>query len=562
MATEKKTPELIRDSESAGYIRPICLLIAASVYALIFTGGAIWLTGPLSFGVLFATLWIVMIVLSGNVSGKTSLIAVLLSLPAGAAFGAARYFLSDGPAGALMLGGGLIVIAGLAYWTGMNKTHNGFMYAILAAGVWIRLSFIVIIPYYAMCNDVGEFKYSYNIFHSGYIQFINFAGRLPYLDVREFGEWYHPPYYHFAASWLLDLQKFLIPSRAENWEGIRALTFLCSSLTLYFSYRITGFFAMTKGARKAAVALLAFTPAFIMLSGNLNNDSMCLMFTLGAVCFIFDWKDTGRYTVLVIAALFMGLAVGTKLSGAVAAPAVLVVLIAGILSSFRAKKYASGIIAPVLYGLISLPVGLWFYVRNYISFGVPLTYVLRPNSDYMYLGDIPFVQKLIPDSVVTAEDCFFHNGLEGTPDHSIPIVLCKTGLFNEAIMRDKMPTAITGYVLFLLFALIMIIAVAGMTAGVALAVKKDRTCMRIALIVLVVVNVFLYLKMNYDYPYACTMNMRYILPTCVAGCIGIGDMYGYLSSGSAMAKKIMKVLIVAFMIAVVAFYTGCAVYFV
>ena len=563
MAKDKdRIPELIREDESAAYIRPICLLIVAAFYALIFTGGAIWHTGPVSFGVLFATLWIVMVVLSRSEHNRKSLIMVLLSLPAGALFSIARYFISDGPAGILLTLGGLLVIASLTVGMGMHKTHKGILRSILAAGVWLRLSFIVIIPYFAMCNDVGEFKYSYNIFHSGYIQFIDFAGRLPYLDVREFGEWYHPPYYHFAASWILALQRTLTPSRAENWEGIRALTFLCSSLTLFFAYRITGFLKMTRGGRKAAAALLAFVPAFIMMSGNLNNDSMCLMFTLGAVCLIFDWKDTGRYTVLVIAALFMGLAVGTKLSGAVAAPAVLAVIIAGCVASFREKRYARGIVCPVLYGIISLPVGLWFYIRNYISFGMPLTYVLRPNSDYMYLGDIPFVRKLIPDTLVTAEDCFFHNGLEGAPDHSIPVVLCKTGLFNEAIMRDQMTTAITGYVLFLLFACIMVLAAAGMIYGIFVAARQDRSCFRIALIILAAVNIIMYLKMNYDYPYACTMNMRYVLPACVAGCIGVGDLYGYLSSRSGLAGKILKILIAAFMAAVVAFYAGCAVYFV
>jgi len=564
MALDKdQVPGLTRDDESAAYIRPICLLILAAFYALIFTGGAIWLTGPLSFFALFSTLWIVMLFLPGKKKPLgNGLIWVLMSIPAGLVFGAARHFLSDGPAGILMLLGGILLIVLIAYIFEMHKTHKGFMLTLLALGVWLRLSFIAILPYYAMCNDVGEFSAPYNIFHSGYIQFINFAGRLPYLDVREFGEWYHPPYYHYAASTVLDIQRYIIPARAENWEGIRSLTFLCSSLTLFFSYRITGHVGMTLAGRKAAVALLSFAPVFVIQAGNLNNDSMCFMFTVASLALILEWAKSGKYTSLVTAALAMGLAVGTKLSGAVAAPAILAVILGCVIKDLRGKRYARGIISPLLYGVISLPVGLWFYIRNLISFGVPLTYVLRPNSDYMYLGDISFARKLIPDTIVTAEDCFFRNGLEGNPDHSIPIVLCKTGLFNEAILRDQMVTSVTGYILFLCFALIMILASVGLIYGVYLAVKKDRSFARCALILVVLVNVILYLRMNYDYPYACTMNMRYLLPTCMAGCIAVGDLYGLAASKSVLFKKALKVLIAVFMAATVAFYGGCAVYFV
>lgn len=563
MTTDNKiSPGFIRDEGSAAYLRPICLSLAAAIYALIFTGGAIWLTGPISFFVLFSTLWIAMIMLSEKkFKGAGDIVVLVLSIPAGLLFAFVRSSVTDRPAKILLLGGGLAVIALLALWTGMYKTHKGFLTALLIAGVWMRLSFIVVIPFFAMCNDVGDFTDRYNILHSGYIQFVNFTGRLINLDVREFGEWYHPPYYHYSASAVLDLQKLIFPSRAENWEGMRALTFLSSVLTLYFSYAITGFLKMTKAGRKAAVAVLAFLPALIMEAGNLNNDSMGLMFTMASILFILDWKKTGRYTTLVIAALSMGLSVGTKLSGALAAPAVLVVIIAGMIKSFKEKSYARAIISPVLYGLISLPLGLWYFIRNYIMFGVPLTYILRPTSDYMYLGDIPFWARLIPDEIVGAEDCFFRNGLEGDPDHSIPIALCKTGLFNEAIMRDQMGTALTGYILFWLFAFLMLLGIAGLIYFVYFSYKNDRCIARLALGITVFVNLVLYLRMNIEFPFACTMNMRYILPAVITGSVAIGDLYGLFAAKIPLAKTILKMLIAVFMLMVVAFYMACALYF-
>ena len=547
----------IKDYGKTNYLKPVLLCLISACYALIFTGGAIWFTGPVSFAALFSTLWIAMVLFSG----KKNLVLLLMSIPCGGMFFLARCFLSDGPAGILLIGGGMVVIAALALGTGMNKDHKGFLTALLIAGVWIRLCFIVVVPYYAMCNDVGEFKDRYNVFHSGYIQFINHTGGIIDRDVREFVEWYHPPYYHFAASFVLDLQKLIIPARAENWEGIRALTFLCSILTLYFSYAITGFLKMSRAGRKAAVAILSFLPALIMLAGNLNNDSMGLMFTMAAVCLILDWKETGRYAVLVMAALTMGLSVGTKLSGAVAAPAVLIVIIAGSYQAFREKKVFKGILSPLIYGIVSLPVGLWFFVRNYIRYGVPLTYILEPTSDYMYLGDISFLRKFLPEGYMGVEDCFFHNVLEGAPDQSFPVVLCKTGVFNEAIMRDRIYTALTGFILLWLFAVLMLIFVFAFIYGIVFLVKHDRSIARTALVVLAIFNIAMYLRMNYTLPYACSMNMRYVLFALICSSFYAGDLYGYIASKSPIGKTLMKSLVCLFMLAVVAFYMGTAVYF-
>lgn len=547
----------IKDYGKTNYLKPVLLCLLSAVYALLFTGGAIWHTGPVSFAVLFSTLWIAMVLFSG----KKNIVLLLISIPCGAVFALARFFLPDGPAGILLIGGGLAVIASLAFGTGMHKDHKGFLTALLVAGVWIRLCFIVVVPYFAMSNDVGEFKDRYNVFHSGYIQFINFTGGIIENDVRDFVEWYHPPYYHFAASFILDLQKLIMPSRAENWEGIRALTFLCSILTLYFSYAITGFLKMSRCGRKAAVALLSFIPALIMLSGNLNNDSMGLMFTMASVCLILDWKETGRYAVLVMAALSMGLSVGTKLSGAVAAPAVLIVIIAVSYQAFREKKVLKGILSPLIYGTVSLPAGLWFFVRNYVCYGVPLTYILKPTSDYMYVGDISFIRRLIPEGYAGIDDCFFHNGLYGAPEHSIPMALCKTGAFNEAVMRDELYTALPGFILFWLFAILMLTLLAAFIYGIVFMVKKDMSVARLSLIVLAVFNIAMYLRMNYMFPYACSMNMRYVLFALICGCFYAGDLYGYIASKSPVGKAVMKYLVCLFMLAVVAFYMGSAVYF-
>ena len=56
--------------------------------------------------------------------------------------------------------------------------------------------------------------------------------------------------------------------------------FVCSLLILIFLAKILGQLALTQKAKCFVMALFAFHPALVLLSGSVNNDCMALLFTV------------------------------------------------------------------------------------------------------------------------------------------------------------------------------------------------------------------------------------------------------------------------------------------
>ena|GEM_PF-3538358 len=536
-------------------VRPVFLCACLSAAALVFTGGAIYLTDQIGFAVMFAGLWIALwfVAKDGrfNQRREANLPLMLMSIPTGILFALARNNLNDRISGVVFLAGGVAVIMLFASLFGWAKEDKGFAATVMLLGVWLRLSFIMIVPYYAMSNDIGEFEDSYNVLHSGYIEFVRFTWRTPNLDIRDFAEWYHPPVYYFAAAAILNLQELLLPSRATNWEGLQCLTLFCSNVTMWVIVRLAKHLKLKGDGLKVVSVLAAFTPALVMLSGNLNNDSMGLMFAVSAVCLIFRWQQDRTYTNLVQAALAMGLAVSTKLSGAMAAIPVATILAATLI---KQNKKLRTLWQCLIYGIVSLPVGLWFYLKNCINFGVPVTYVPESTNSLQYVGDRSLIDRLFDFSTFAVEDVFIRPGYEGKPDCGIFATLIKTGLFNEAILRDKPQTALPAWLLVIVFAWGLLLA----AAGIVYAATHVKNAKEAALALWFLANAAGYVKLVFDYPYTCSMNFRYVLPAYIVSALGLGA----LCMKHTKFAKVASALTYVFAGLVLVFYCGVATYFV
>lgn len=141
---------------------------------------------------------------------------------------------------------------------------------------------------------------------------------------------------------------------------MRLVSVLMGAITVWLAYRVTCFVWPEYPYRRIlTVAIVALWPQFIYLSSLLNNDN--LMFLMGTLSLLLmlqqqanpTWK---RATIL---GLVLGAALLTKASmGLLAIPIGLATLI-----DRRLWKYA------VLTVLLTVVIGGWWYVRNYISYG-------------------------------------------------------------------------------------------------------------------------------------------------------------------------------------------------
>ena len=141
------------------------------------------------------------------------------------------------------------------------------------------------------------------------------------------------------------------------------------------------------------------------------------MLTFLAFYIALKWYREGKIQDLIISSVAAGLAMMTKLSAGLIAVPLAVLFIARSIRKDRLKTFGHACI----YGVIAIPLGLWFQVRNYLLFGVPFGYVLRSDNLYQDISRFPVWQRLFGFYPVPIEDFFMNLGSDGQQDYNTTI---------------------------------------------------------------------------------------------------------------------------------------------
>jgi len=206
-----------------------------------------------------------------------------------------------------------------------------------------------------------------------------------------------PPVWWDEAAYHLAVPKIYINHRSivyipfipySNWpmEGEMLFTLglllrseILSHLIEWSSVMLTcwGLYLLGKKIFSSSVGLLAgvlflLTPMVNTLAGTALIEPTLTLFTFLAVfCFV-EWTETLQRRLLVLSALFGGLAASTKLNGA------LVPLILGLLTavvtmmrSYSSYRWKQSIQNFVSYGLISFTVVMPWYLKSWVHTGNP-----------------------------------------------------------------------------------------------------------------------------------------------------------------------------------------------
>ena len=296
---------------------------------------------------------------------------------------------------------------------------------VLAAGLVLRLVYVLFSTIYERQYDISQWDlsqpYAGGGGHLGYIHYLYTYGHLPDMDPVSVYQFSHPPlHYALSAGWL-KLASFFIKDPAALAESIQVLPLVCSVLTLYFFVKILDLSGLSGRGRMFTLLLLCVHPSLILLSGSVNNDGLAFLFTVMCVYYLMRWTRDRKTATVVKLALSLGLGMMTKLSVAEMALPCAMVFVYVLIRTMRGggadagtgrrgkgavgeKAAAQKSSAPwkpypaqaaVFLG-ISLPVGLWFYLRNYIVWRTPLTFVHDLGTDsWQYIGNVPAVHRYL-----------------------------------------------------------------------------------------------------------------------------------------------------------------------
>lgn len=390
----------------------------------------------------------------------------------------------------------------------------------------ILLGFIMRIGYtlYTGCttrpHDIGDLTPD-GYGHGAYILKLLLYKQLPESNFIQF---YHPPFFHLLGALVSGLVNKILgfndyfslvdAAKLVSCFASCAILLLCDALCeeVHLKY----------SSKVLVLLLLAFFPSFILVSGRVNQDALITFFMFCALLYTYRWYHTPSYKNTILLAFLFGFGMMTKTSMAVVALFTALIMCAVLFQSLLQHDFKNSralILKLGCFGIISLPLGLWYPIRNYILFKQPLNYVLRiPENMRIFCGNKSFFQRFIKID--------FTN-LVATPfaypwgDFNYPVYIMKSSVFGEFVL--DVPLWISTILLFLNIILI----ICSLWAFYCLLQSKKLLMSSIAVgtisIWLLVLTSHIYF--NIAYPYGCTMDFRYMLLTLITGALFMGLIY-------------------------------------
>ncbi|MDO5480861.1 MAG: glycosyltransferase family 39 protein [Candidatus Saccharibacteria bacterium] len=472
-------------------------------------------------------------------------------------------------------------------WTGVAKL---IMVVFWFLGILMRLGVAIEVKMPAWNYDMGG-PDGYG--HMGYMWRIYQTGRLPQWNYTQF---YHPPLHYLIGAGVLKISSIFTQDAELMQNLLKIMPFIWSVLILVVAWRMFGEVGMRKRMKYVAMTVMLFQTGLIRMACSVNNDSLSILLILYSLLWLIRWWKNPSVKLAGVLGLFTGLAVMTKASGMVLFLVEFLALMVKFLERKDKKRiwrnYAK---MALVFMLISLPIGLWYPVRNYMKFGQELTYVLDLGNVEKNVIDRPvsgpergFMTKLEEEGARAT--IFWIKNHENTLEHSLFERVVPPGMEQLLIGRRRVDASRDYYNLYasviltslyedlgvseekygevVISALSVIVMVwasvilAGvMTRGlvrVLSGIRAERVEFEMIMFIYMVILIFGYVMANLRLPMGCTTSFRYLMPIMVAS-LTVTGMEEKMARGRIYRRAIylgLLLMVVAYGLADLAIMAG------
>lgn len=405
-----------------------------------------------------------------------------------------------------------------------GQREEKFCLLILLAGAVLKLCYAIQVPYSVSPHDLGGPSdwVTYSGGHLSYIQYLYQFQQL-WQGNGIGGMFYHPPLFHTMGALIFGLFYRNGSPVQPVFEWIQLFNTLSACAIAFVGWRILKHLEVKGRKLVTLTAFLSFGPTLYWLGTALTND--CLMTLLQAMTIeqIILWAKKPQMGVIIKAALLLALAMLTKTSAVLIAPAIGCVFLYIFLKTIREK----GKISPLMWQfaaflLVSVPLGCSYVLRNWYLYRLPLNYVASGwgVNDPQYIGDCGLFRRLGLPSLKQLFSARIH--------WDAPKKYCNiwwqiflTMALDEGILVLRNLAQKT-------VAVLLVWSCAGSTlallAGAVRTFFSRRTDAAIRLLLGVGYGVVMlsFVVFAFRYPRICTMNTRYIYITMIFLAAGYG----------------------------------------
>lgn len=415
-------------------------------------------------------------------------------------------------------------------YTTHKLTMQKLIIVILIAGFILRFGYMLYTPFYVRGHDV------YNLNGTGHLAYINILYQNMKLPQTNDGQFYHPPLSHFLSALCVRLYALLFPNQStyDIFEAAKLVPCFASCASLIVFLRILEEFKFNINAKVISMAVIAFHPTFFILSASINNDMLMIFFVATAFLYTVRWYHCPTGKNIIITAVSIGCAMSTKASGAVIAPFTAFVFLLMAIKKYRTPFFRSLAGQFAAFAAVCLPLGLWYYIRNYLLFGQPLGYVLAIDvNSRLYTGNHTIAQRFLTFSL---SNLFSQPYCNPFGDYQIWDYTVKCSMFGEFTFNNVSEN-LARFLILINLALILFSLIA-MVYIVCTHYKKDRLLV-FSFLVLWFLMMASFIGFNLKYPYGCTMDFRYIVPTVLSGAAFLGLFYSESCKRHNLFNKVM-----------------------
>ena len=346
--------------------------------------------------------------------------------------------------------------------------------------------------------------------HLGYINYIIEHLSLPPV-ITEYNDFppqfYHPPVFYVFGALVKGIAEKLGVPEIICYEILQQLNMVFAFLCIYVLYKILNELKISAKMTMMLMLLVAFSPIYLTLGVEINNDCIMTLFCLLAVHRVIIWYKKRTVKDIVLTGLFLALGMLSKTSAVLISPALGAVFACAFFEKGQdseSRKKLAGQYGAFL--AVSVPLGLSWVIRNYVMYKVPFSYVPAVvGRQPQYTGDIPVIARLgLPSlkQLTLWKLDIFHP--EDQPSILGQIIQSQT--FDEGLLLNPDPVTpmilLWSYWLLYLFAFYLLVRF--------VADRKIKLPVKLLLGLLFAVPVASIYMFAFQYPALCSVSPRYI----------------------------------------------------
>ncbi|MCI9127264.1 MAG: glycosyltransferase family 39 protein [Eubacterium sp.] len=459
---------------------------------------------------------------------------------------------------ALVIFSVLLICIILPFWMAKKKVMTikiqkveikGWIYTAMLAGYILRQFQVFVTNVMQQQNDIGTFS-ERSLGHLGYIYKIYKHTALPDGNPMQQYQYYQPPFSHIVMGIWAKINSLFGMTEEVIAENLQVLALFFSTMILIVAYKIMKEVTKSQKGILAGILVIAFFPYLLEYAGAVNNDTLSTLLGLVTVLYMIRWYKNSQWKDIIICALAIGCGMMAKLSVAMLAPAMACVFLYKMIKNkssflFFIKQYLT-------FGVISIPLGIWFPVKNLILYNVPLNFVPVIGWEQgQYMGNLYTVPQRLFEVTWSQLKPLWLSQMRGTEEftYNIGVMFTKYCAFGETrYFPTTQWSKFIGTLMYVMILLLFVFAIALVVAWL----RKAKCGKVIKFLLLGSAGMVLvsYVKFCFDYPSVCTANVRYVLVSIVLiFCMmaaGIGQMKNTAGQGNMIVRNIFKCFLAAY----------------